>query len=97
MTELLDYSGPFDPDFSYEAESLKLAPGDRVILYSDGIIEHHNSAGRAFGRDRLLDLLAESDSIDSDVANALAALQGFIGGSDLADDTTIASVEVCRR
>ena len=84
----------FDPDFTYQAESLELGPGERIILYTDGIIEQLGSAGEEFGRDRLLGLLAQSESIESDVINSLAALRQFIGESDLADDTTIASVEV---
>ena len=47
-----------------------------------------------YAGNRLLDLLAKSDSIDSDVAATLAALQQFIGTSELVDDTTIASVEI---
>ncbi|UCD76124.1 MAG: SpoIIE family protein phosphatase [Phycisphaerales bacterium] len=86
-----------NPDYVYEAERLLLAEGDRVILYSDGIIEHRNSEGELFGRARLLDLLGESGSVESDVTDSLAALQEFIGENDLADDTTIASVEVSGR
>ena len=82
-----------DLDHHYSAESLELEKGDRVVLYSDGIVEHRNLSGEDFGHQRLLEAIAKSDSAERDVADALAALRAFIGDAGLADDTTIASIE----
>ncbi len=83
-----------DPDFRYVAQSLKLAPGDRFILYSDGVVEHRAPSGEDFGITRLLSAIAESTTPSEDVSYALTSLQEYLGEVVLADDTTLASMEV---
>lgn len=78
--------------FKYEAETLAIKPGDRIILYSDGVVEQQSPEGEFFGTDRLLDILNKSDSEVTDVETALAAVKQFAGGAALADDTSVASV-----
>ena len=38
---------------TYEQAEFAIAPGDRVILYTDGITEARNPAGDEFGEERL--------------------------------------------
>ncbi|MDY7107544.1 MAG: SpoIIE family protein phosphatase [Planctomycetota bacterium] len=82
-----------EAEYRYDAARLELHPGDRLILYSDGIIEHRDAAGEEFGHDRLIDAVAASASPDADVVDALTALRKFVGEAAFADDTTIASIE----
>jgi serine phosphatase RsbU (regulator of sigma subunit) len=82
-------------DYQYDSAPLELRTGDRLILYSDGIIEHRNADGEEFGDERLIAAVAGADSPAGDVAEALNALRAFIGETAFADDTTIASIE-CR-
>jgi phosphoserine phosphatase RsbU/P len=44
--------GPF-PELGYENTSFDLAEGDRLVLYTDGIIETRSRTGEFFGNDRL--------------------------------------------
>lgn len=39
-----------------------LQPGDRVLLFSDGVVEARDEAGTFFGTDRLVDLLVRAES-----------------------------------
>ncbi|MCP5510748.1 MAG: SpoIIE family protein phosphatase [Leptospiraceae bacterium] len=41
----------------YENGQSKLRSGDRIFLYTDGLIEHKNSRGEEFGLHRLIDLV----------------------------------------
>ncbi|MCO5763722.1 MAG: SpoIIE family protein phosphatase, partial [Chromatiaceae bacterium] len=41
------------PTVQYTAEELQLAPGDKLVLYSDGVTECRNPDGEAFGDARL--------------------------------------------
>jgi PAS domain S-box-containing protein len=40
-------------DFDYKQNTIQMAPGDRVYLFSDGLIEAFNESGEPFGLDRL--------------------------------------------
>ena len=78
--------------FNYETEQLAISPGDRIVLYSDGVVEQQSPDGEFFGSDRLLDIINQSGDEVNDVETALAAVKAFAGGAALADDTTVASV-----
>jgi sigma-B regulation protein RsbU (phosphoserine phosphatase) len=41
----------------YEQKSLQLAPGDTLVIYTDGLVEAVNAQGVEFGEDRLLAML----------------------------------------
>ena len=85
----------FQPEFEYSSARLRLKPGDRLILYSDGIVEQPNTRNERFEIARLKGVIASSGSISDDVGKVFAALEAFSGSSTFMDDTTIASIEVC--
>ena len=54
--------GPFyDP--RYEPANIPILPGDRIILYTDGITEAQNSAGKLFGEDSFREFIAAGDGL----------------------------------
>lgn len=78
------------PQQSFSTGSARLAAGDRVILFTDGVTEAHEADGEEFGEDRLLQLLREHPSASP------AALQEKILGAAAAfsrghwhDDATL--------
>lgn len=77
----------------YESRTLKLTHGDRIIAFSDGIVEQRRPGGSEFGIERLRNAVAASQSADDDVAMIFAAVLAFAGTSTLADDATAASIE----
>ena len=44
-------------DAGYEKVSVKLEPGDTLVLYSDGVVEAMNDAGELYEDERLVELL----------------------------------------
>jgi len=82
-----------DPDYVYSAEEVGLSPGDRVVLFTDGLVEQKSPSGEMFGADRLAAAAAGSASAVEDVAKLFEALTRFAGGRTLDDDATGASFE----
>jgi serine phosphatase RsbU (regulator of sigma subunit) len=70
----------------------QLEPGDRVVLYTDGITEARNSAGREFGLDRFLDFLIRHHADELPVPETLRRLIDSIltyHHGNLNDDATV--------
>ncbi len=76
----------------YTAARLELAPGDRVILFSDGAVEQPNPAGEFFALSRVLETIADSSSTQEDVSRLVEAVRAHAGSAALADDLTVASI-----
>ena len=75
---------------NYQMGSAQLAPGDRVILFTDGVTEASNRAGEEFGEARLLGLLTDQRTLSADQLQAkiLAVVTEFTGGR-WQDDATL--------
>ncbi|HKB08251.1 MAG TPA: SpoIIE family protein phosphatase [Candidatus Polarisedimenticolia bacterium] len=71
-------------------------PGDRLILYTDGLVEAENAAGAAFGCDRLERVVAEQGAIEpaSLLARVERAYQDHRGAVEAADDATLLVLKV---
>ena len=81
-----------DPGASYENESVTLRPGERVILYTDGLTEQTDPRGEAFGAERLKAQVREGALPGDDVRRVFDAVRAFSAGKVFADDATIGSI-----
>ena len=79
----------------YEQQSTTLAPGDRVWLYSDGVIEAMQPDGTLYGVERLTATLVDlrSDAIDLAPDPLLQRLTDWCDGGELADDVSLLAFE----
>lgn len=77
--------------FSPHPIDLRMDNGDRVFLWSDGIMESHNEADELFGEARLETIFAETEDPDQLFDRILDAVDAFIGGSGRDDDITLLS------
>jgi sigma-B regulation protein RsbU (phosphoserine phosphatase) len=77
------------------AEEIELLPGDRLILYTDGLIEVFNSLNQMFGEPGLKDLVLQSAKLTLPEMQR-AILDGVAAWrhGPLADDLTLVIVEV---
>ncbi len=78
------------PEWTYRQGSKRLAPGDRIWLYTDGISEARDAAGREFGPARMERFLAEVHPAPLAEAQdrVWAAVLDFCGG-EFQDDATL--------
>jgi len=78
------------PDWVYREEYVDLEPGDRLVLYTDGITEISNAAGEEFGEQRLTDLLSANRQANAETMQqrVMAAVSDFSGGN-FQDDATL--------
>jgi len=79
-------------DFPYTSGAVLLAPGDRVVLFSDGISEQPNADGVMMGCGPVVSALQGSSGTDEDVARLLSLLERHAQGEPYFDDVTVASI-----
>lgn len=94
----LSQGGPplgISPDTAYADISVPLSPGDRILLYTDGVTEAANSDEQEFGPERLADFtLANMDLGASELIETIRRhVDGFCGGR-FQDDFTLVVVAV---
>ncbi len=81
--------GVFDSR-NYEMGSVQLFPGDRVILFTDGVTEACSPAGEEFGEARLLRLLEDHRKLSADELQAkILAVTSESSGGRWQDDATL--------
>ena len=91
--ERLDVGGlPFgiQPEAKYDSAGVTLAPGDWLVIFTDGLVEAVNAGGEDYGEPRLLNVLgAGSGSSPDDMLKRLMAdLDLFVGSTPQHDDVT---------
>ncbi|HEY3382938.1 MAG TPA: SpoIIE family protein phosphatase [Vicinamibacterales bacterium] len=75
----------------YPARRLTLAPGDALVLYTDGVTEARNRTDEEYGEARLASLVAglSDRSSEAVVAACVQAVSIFRGGRTATDDLTV--------
>ena len=78
------------PGFAYGESSMTLQPGDRVVLYTDGVTEAENDQGDQFELERLCEIFIDGTPMDARATNeaVFAAVEAFAGDAPQFDDVT---------
>ena len=83
------------PNWKYENSVVQLAPGDFLVLFTDGITEAANANGEQFGEEGLIHAVKDlADERSSNVNAALLASVRAFCGSHLQDDATLITISV---
>jgi serine phosphatase RsbU (regulator of sigma subunit) len=79
------------PGHPYEEATLRLAPGDLLVQYTDGITEATDPAGEEFGTEALTGLIVENRNAPLMALDAaiLGELDRFTQGAPYQDDRTL--------
>jgi sigma-B regulation protein RsbU (phosphoserine phosphatase) len=79
----------------YDEYSIKLAAGDRLYVYSDGVTEAMDEDGKEFGKQRLVQILdsQRTASLEESLSALLEQVEKWSSGS-LADDVTIVGFQL---
>lgn len=78
-------------------EIIEVAHGDRLYLYSDGLIEARNPAGDMFGEERLRKAVGRGSGNPDTFGDLCAALDTFRGGDRQRDDLTLIEITCAAR
>ena len=78
-------------DVEYQETRLQLAPDDKVVFYTDGIVEAMNEKEEMFGFERLLEVVQECKAMTADslLKEILDRVNAFAGGAAQHDDLTV--------
>ena len=91
--ERLDVGGlPFGilPDTKYDSATITLAPGDWLIIFTDGLVEAENARQEDYGEARLLTAIEAGKSVEPAemLKRLMAEVDLFVGNTPQHDDVT---------
>jgi sigma-B regulation protein RsbU (phosphoserine phosphatase) len=104
--ELLKRGGPFiglrsvrsedEKEKPFIEEEVRFDPGDKLLIYTDGLTEYHDPTGTLFGRDRLMDILRRrgQNPVSVLIDSVCTALESFGDGRPPEDDVTLLGIEL---
>jgi serine phosphatase RsbU (regulator of sigma subunit) len=77
-------------DTAYPSAAVTLAPGDLLVIFTDGLVEAVNERGEEFTDARLLEILSNAppESAAALQTRMMTALDAFVGRARQHDDTT---------
>lgn len=82
------------PGVAYEEKQITVAPGDNLLLYSDGLVEAHDTTGDMFGNGRLTELMHGPADAGTLIDRMLTHLSTFTGPDhEQEDDITLVALE----
>lgn len=90
--------GPF-PDLALEELSIPLQAGDRLLMFSDAILEARNRFGNFFGMGRLVTYARRNEHLEAEpfAGSLLNHLLNWVSPGPLDDDFTLLVVDVKRQ
>lgn len=97
-TELLDVGGTIiglDGIVPFDQDERTLRDGDKVILYTDGVVEYENENGEFFGEGRFFSLLGDlkDEGIEKLLDGIVTSISRFGNGATVRDDITLVAIE----
>jgi CheY-like chemotaxis protein len=83
--------------FAAHVESYAVEPGDRILFWTDGLLEAANSDGEMYGEDRVFDSLKLTENPNQLFDTLNDGVDGFLAGEIPEDDISIVELVVVDR
>ena len=81
------------PDMRFETRETRLAPGETLFAFTDGVTEAKDGSGRFYSEERLLALIAErAPSAPALLDRVEADVSAHSAGAERSDDITMLAV-----
>jgi sigma-B regulation protein RsbU (phosphoserine phosphatase) len=78
------------PDYVYEVDEVELKPGDRLVLFTDGLTEARDVDDEEFGEERLMAILRSSRELSAgNIQGRIAKAVDVFSQGEMGDDTTL--------
>ncbi len=86
-----------EQDARYEEVTISITPGDRLFVYTDGILDTPDATGQRFGTTRLKQVLDDTASVSlPEIKSAvLSSLKQYAHTDIYHDDVTLIALEIC--
>jgi serine phosphatase RsbU (regulator of sigma subunit) len=84
------------PEVEFVQEELPMKAGNRLFLFTDGLVENLNSEGKPTGRKAIRNMLSKLESLNGEefFSAAKSHIDEHFSGTALDDDVTVVIVEV---
>jgi sigma-B regulation protein RsbU (phosphoserine phosphatase) len=81
-------------DFIFRSEKLELKKGDKLILYTDGVIDAYDEEETAYGEEKFIHLLNHCINlpIERIIKNSFTDINDFVGNAPQSDDITLLGI-----
>lgn len=81
---------------TFEEKRMPVESGDKIILYTDGVVDSRNDKGSMFGQERLIQRVRENPSANSYRLThfLVEEIEEFAGDTPRQDDLTILIIEI---
>ena len=81
-------------DFNYESKKIQLKKGDRLLLYTDGVVEAINQTETAYGEEKFEDFLNDNRTLPIEIIlkKSLTDVNEFAAGAPQSDDITLLGI-----
>lgn len=98
ITELASTNIPLGiinrPEYEVSMRYLHVESGQRVYLFSDGIIEAANQQGEMFGEERIHDILCKGEKPEHLYQDMIDGLYEYLGTDEADDDVTLIEIVI---
>ena len=91
-----DFAVIDDRKIGFEEGQLKLKPGDKLFIYTDGIVEYQNDKEEFYGDDRFYNSLKtqKAESVTNMIDQCINSLMEFGNNTNPQDDITLLGLEL---